>query len=259
MTDPVTIDQNYLEKYANASWMETHTGLQFWPANPTPETINIFDIAHALALKCRYGGHTKTFYSVAEHAYSLACYARYIKLPVEIQFHLLMHDCSEAYLPDVPRPIKHFFTDLLLMEKNLDRMIRDRFGLGHDLPIQLKEFDSRIIRDERQQCLFKSGNKWQTDDLKPLGVTLALYAPAEAETRFLNAYRIMGREYHKRSVLLTYPDGEFKRGKSDTGAKPLDLTMVDLIGEVALARDDTGYPFYIHGHFDLAGYGAGDR
>lgn len=257
MTEPVTIDQNYLEKYKHSDWMETHTGLKFWPARPRIEDINALDIAHALALKCRYGGHSKVFYSVAEHCYFLASYARILKLPVEVQFHLLMHDASEAYLPDVPRPIKHFFPDLLLMEKRLDTLVRERFGLGHDLPLQLKEFDSRIIKDERCQVMFKSDNEWQTDAFRPLGVTLAFFTPAEAETRFLHAYQVIGREFLKKSVLLTYGNGEFLNGvHSDARDEVPNLQLVDLVGKVALAKKSDGTPYHIHGEFDLAGYGA---
>lgn len=82
-------------------WIQTFTGKQFWPLTPKAEDVCIEDIAHALAFKCRFGGHCKTFYSVAEHS----CRVAEILRP-EHQLIGLLHDAAEAYLPDVAAPIK---------------------------------------------------------------------------------------------------------------------------------------------------------
>jgi len=251
-----TIDPEYLEKYKDADWIETHTGRQFWPACPREGSFTIFDIAHALAQKCRYGGHTKSFYSVAEHCTTLALYARHMGLPVEVQFQFLMHDGNEAYLPDIARPIKHFFPELIVMEKTLDAMIHDWLGLPLEHPEIVKQYDSRIVRDERRQVLFPSGHQWQTDYLDPLGVTLHGYQPREAETRFLQAFQFISREYLGRPTVLAYEPGGFMSfGGFSSRDNPSmigpDIRMIDLLGKCALAVDpDTG-PYYLHGDFDL--------
>ena len=49
-------------------WMQTYTGRQFWPIDPRANEVHIEDIAHALSMMCRYNGHCRTFYSVAEHS-----------------------------------------------------------------------------------------------------------------------------------------------------------------------------------------------
>ena len=54
------------------AWIETYTGRKFWPLAPSPDDIDIFDIAQALSMTCRYKGHTNEFYSVAEHSVLLA-------------------------------------------------------------------------------------------------------------------------------------------------------------------------------------------
>jgi uncharacterized protein len=84
-------------------WIQTYTGKQFWPLSPLPEDIVIEDIAHALSMQCRFGGHVRTFYSVAQHSV-------HVSLLVEPQYALwgLLHDAAEAYLVDLPRPIKKF-------------------------------------------------------------------------------------------------------------------------------------------------------
>ena len=79
----------------------TFSGLRFWPLDPNPEKILIADIAHALAHQCRFGGHASKFYSVAEHSVHVSK----LCLPEHALWGLL-HDASEAYLVDLPRPLK---------------------------------------------------------------------------------------------------------------------------------------------------------
>jgi len=248
----ISIDQEYLDKYANSSYLETHTGRKFWVARPRLEDITVLDIAHALALKCRYNGHCRSFYSVAEHSTTLALYARHIGLPASTQLQLLMHDGNEAYLPDVPRPIKHFFPDLILMEKAIDALIREFCHLPDELPEEVHQFDSRILHDEKVQVMLPSGNKWICEDLQPLGVILNGHKPAEAESRFLQAFQVMAREYLSRPVLTSYVAGEFARGSSDkVGYVGPDIQLIDVLGSCALAKDEYGLPYYIHGDFKL--------
>lgn len=82
-------------------WIQTFTGRAFWPLRPRAEDVRIEDIAHALAMKCRFGGMTRQFYSVAQHSVLVSR----IVPPADALWGLL-HDAAEAYLPDVCRPIK---------------------------------------------------------------------------------------------------------------------------------------------------------
>ena len=79
----------------------TFSGLRFWPLAPNLEKILVEDIAHALAHQCRFGGHASRFYSVAEHSVHVS----QLCLPEHALWGLL-HDASEAYLVDLPRPLK---------------------------------------------------------------------------------------------------------------------------------------------------------
>src|ERR1035441_1601867 len=78
----------------------TFSGVRFWPLIPNPADIRIEDIAHALSNQCRFGGHTREFYSVAEHSVRVS----QLCTPENALWGLL-HDASEAYLSDVTAPI----------------------------------------------------------------------------------------------------------------------------------------------------------
>lgn len=83
------------------SWIQTFTGKKVFPLAMTTDMVDIKDIAHALSLKCRFTGHCRTFYSVAEHSMRVAELVR-----PELKLAALLHDAAEAYLPDFARPIK---------------------------------------------------------------------------------------------------------------------------------------------------------
>jgi len=104
----------------------TFSGISFWPLLPNPDDIRIDDIAHALAHQCRFAGHTRLFYSVAEHSVRVSQLCR----PEDALWGLL-HDASEAYLSDVPAPLKELpeFEPYRAAERNLQGAVAQRFGL----------------------------------------------------------------------------------------------------------------------------------
>jgi 5'-deoxynucleotidase YfbR-like HD superfamily hydrolase len=79
----------------------TYTGRTFWPMDPRPDEVSILDIAQALSHQCRFSGHTREFYSVAEHSVRVSQI-----VPAPHQLWALLHDAAEAYLLDWPRPLK---------------------------------------------------------------------------------------------------------------------------------------------------------
>ena len=86
---------------ASVAWIRTHTGLRFDLLDPRPEAIDPRDVAHALARLCRFGGHVRRFYSVAQHSLLVADLA-----PLGLELPALLHDASEAYLGDVVAPLE---------------------------------------------------------------------------------------------------------------------------------------------------------
>lgn len=170
------------EGIRRGDWMQTFTGRRFWPLDPRPEDVCIEDIAHSLALQCRYGGHCVRFYSVAEHSVLLAHKAR-----PEHALWLLLHDASEAYVSDMVRPLKRFMPQFREAEDRVAWAIYRRFGLNPaDEPREVKELDNRILIDERAQLMRPTGQQWHYGgETEPLGVTLAYWDPRTAEEHFL--------------------------------------------------------------------------
>jgi hypothetical protein len=146
--------------------------------DPRSEEIRIEDIAHSLSMQCRYAGHCKQFYSVAEHS----CHLHDFVSP-EHRAWALLHDASEAYLVDVPRPVKPFLSGYKEAENNIMKVIAARFGLG-DEPMAVKEADGRILADEASQNMTQPPAPW-TFYGYPLGITLQYWRPEQAKTEFL--------------------------------------------------------------------------
>jgi hypothetical protein len=164
------------------NWMQTYTGRAFYPIDPRPEEIEIEDIAQALSKQCRYAGHTKRFYSVAEH-----CVHLYWKLPREFKLWGLLHDASEAYLTDIIRPVKSYLTGYLDLEEKLMRAVAERFYMKWPMPPMVKEFDNRILLDERNQIMANPPHDWNIVG-EPLGVDIQCWDPERAFHEFMHCY-----------------------------------------------------------------------
>ena len=71
---------------------------------------------------------------------------------VEDVFAALMHDAAEAYLGDMPHPIKHrspLGAAFKAAEEHLEQAIRERFGIKDDVP-EIKRADRALLATERR-------------------------------------------------------------------------------------------------------------
>lgn len=169
----------------DGNWIQTFNGKQFWPLNPRPEDIDFRDIAHALAMKCRYTGHCLRFYSIAQHS----VLASQIVPPADAKWALL-HDAAEAYLADVARPVKRAMKDFQEIEDHLLRCIIEHFGLSWPQPDSIHQADLVLLRTERRDLMAPPPIPWRTDELaKPLSATIFPDSPGEAEVRFLKRFK----------------------------------------------------------------------
>lgn len=95
------------EPWTGIGVVETYTGGQFDLFEPDPDEVRRQDIAAGLAHTCRFGGHCKNFYSVAHHSIHVS--RELSDETPRIRLIGLLHDAGEAYLGDIPRPLKAKF------------------------------------------------------------------------------------------------------------------------------------------------------
>ncbi len=166
-------------------WMQTYMGLQFWPIDPRPEEICIEDIAHSLANQCRFGGHCTEFYSVAQHSVLVSQI-----VPPEDALWGLLHDAAEAYLVDLPRPVKRY-SELgniyRVIEKRLTLAVCDRFEMSHIEPDSVKAADDILLMTEKRDLMPNSPAKWR-EISEPLMEAIKPLPPGAARSMFLDRF-----------------------------------------------------------------------
>lgn len=167
-------------------WIQTYTGKQYWPIDPKPEDVDIRDIAHALSMLCRFGGHCIRFYSVAEHSVHIARWL-YPRHGAYVALCGLLHDGTEPYVTDVPRPLKPSLAGYKKIEQRNWVAVALALGLPEELPPIIKEADSRALTDEAQQNMAVCVAEWSAMP-EPLGFKLEYWDSEQAELEFLAAF-----------------------------------------------------------------------
>lgn len=145
--------------------VETFIGRFVDTREPDPATIHLEDIAHALAHTCRYGGHCKRFYSVAEHSVLCSRRAEEEGLSNRRQRAALHHDDAEAYLGDIPRPMKPLLgVGYRRLTSRMDEAILEALRLGLSVGSlhvpQIKELDNWALFLEARYLLPSKGENW---------------------------------------------------------------------------------------------------
>lgn len=162
-------------------WIHTYKGHQFYAFDPREDDIDIDDIAHALALTCRYSGHCNKFFSVAQHSVLVS-----FLVPEEQALAALLHDAPEAYLTDIPRPIKHMLNEYGVpfsdVEDRIYKVIAKKYGCQYPLPNEVHEIDHHIVADEAE-ILFDPVPEW-TQWYRKTGAHIVPVGPEQAEAMF---------------------------------------------------------------------------
>lgn len=160
-------------------WIQTRTGRQFFPLAPDPDEIEIEDIAHSLAFLCRFNGHCRDFYSVAEH-----CIRVSRLVSPENALWGLLHDASEAYLCDLPRPVKYQLPTYREHEDRLQRVIAAKYALGWPEPADVKRADDALLATEKRDLMGPEPASWELA-AAPLPERIVPLPPARARAAFL--------------------------------------------------------------------------
>jgi hypothetical protein len=209
-------------------WIQTFSGVEFHPFDARPEDIHIEDIAHALSHLCRFAGHVREFYSVAEHSVrvSWACQP-------EDALQGLLHDATEAYLIDLPSPVKH--APQLLGYRATEYALRGplarRFELPYTIPDSVKHADKVLLMTEKRDLL-GSPHVWED----------SATAPAPLERRIRPWSPILARHlFLARYVELATNRPELAPGSCGACNGPLHLDGRPLVRELWHGQQRTSF------------------
>jgi 5'-nucleotidase len=175
---------------AAGPYLQTVSGRWVNPFDPDPEQFDAGDIARALANQCRFGGHSRVFYSVAQHCVIVSRVVEERGGDVEDVFAALMHDASEAYLGDMPHPLKHrseLGAAFREAEAQLEAAIRDRFNIKADVP-EVKRVDRALLATERRAFSAEAWHWPELEDVEPLSLELTAWSPDQAADEFTARY-----------------------------------------------------------------------
>lgn len=144
-------------------WIQTLKGRPFYLFDPKPEDFDIEEIAHALAMQCRFTGHMNQFYSIAEHSVLVSYLLEEWGESPSVVFCGLMHDAAEAYTGDLSRPLKRCLPDYKDIETLIEAQIAERFGIQFPFPDVIKKADTVMLLTERRDLLAPSPRDWSEE------------------------------------------------------------------------------------------------
>lgn len=168
----------------------TASGNYFNFEDPDPDSFSIEDIAYALSNTCRYGGHCKPFYSVAQHCVYVSHH-----VPAGFALHALLHDAQEAFVGDIPSPLKRMLPEFKIIEKRCEEAVMRKFNVHDSIEsyTRVKEADLIALRSEREVLLPKGeeGDAWWwvvEEGIEISDQPIVPLFPDEAEALFLERF-----------------------------------------------------------------------
>lgn len=169
-------------------FITTYSGTPFYLLEPESSEIDIRDIAHALSQLCRFTGHSRQLYTVAQH-----CLMVSEIVPSEFALEGLLHDATEAYVGDVSTPLKGVigaaYTDI---EKRVHAAIAARFKLVHPLPPEVKDADLVAFATEARDFMMPGGS-WGIKTPDPLPNVTEAMSPTVVRAAFLDRFKELER------------------------------------------------------------------
>lgn len=176
------------------TWILTQSGQQFDLLRPTASTIKPVDIAHALSRLCRFNGHTRAHYSVAQHSLIVASL-----VPAEYQLVALLHDATEAYIGDMTRPLKAVMPEYQYVEHQIWLAVCDRFDIQPDLPACVKQADMVALATERRDLMPEHSGIWDClRGVEPMADVIAPLPAEYASTAFFSRLMDLMQSNHRR-------------------------------------------------------------
>jgi len=171
------------------SWIQTYLGGMFDPRNPRASDVKLEDIAHSLALTCRYTGHCVGFFSVAQH-----CVLMTHEVSDEAKPYALLHDAAEAYIADIARPLKKTLPEISQIENRVLEVIVEAFGivLTESILDEVHEADNRMLVTEQESIMRPPPAPWETAGIKSYEVEIECWSWQHAKDLYLGHAEMYG-------------------------------------------------------------------
>lgn len=161
------------------------SGYRFNYLHPEDSVIEITDIATSLSKMCRFTGHCRGHYSVAQHSVLVS-----EVVSPEFALYGLLHDASEAYTGDINKPLKVLlgktFTNI---EDRIQRVIYNHFGLDPREPVEVHHADMILLATEKRDLMPNDKYPWIVDDYEPMSGVIIPMERDQAYTYFMNRYQ----------------------------------------------------------------------
>jgi hypothetical protein len=170
---------------SSLSLLTTYSGKGYDILDFSASDVDIRDIAHSLAFQCRFGGHCREFYSVAQHSVLVS------KMCPEFALWGLLHDASEAYCFDIPYPLKKLLSEYKSIEDKIQMAVAEAFGLGvwpgSVYPPAVHVADKRMLAtEERDIC--KDDIPWEHTHAPYDDLRINPRSPEVAKVMFINKF-----------------------------------------------------------------------
>lgn len=167
----------------------TYTGRSIDMAEPDQTEFHISDIAHALSQTCRFGGHTRQFYSVAQHSVLVSQL-----VPVEYRLQALLHDAAETYCGDMVQPLKGlpFMRPYRNYESLMLSRLFEAYGVTptQDSTEAVKRADLQMLATERRDLMAPDISAWPVlDGICPRHARISPMMPVPAESLFMTRFK----------------------------------------------------------------------
>ncbi|WP_065259009.1 phosphohydrolase [Pseudomonas bananamidigenes] len=177
------------------TWILTHSGRRFNLVNPTAAMISPLDISHALSNLCRFNGHTRTHYSVAQHSLTVSSL-----VPDQYKLVALLHDATEAYIGDMTRPLKALMPGFRMAEETIWRAICDRFNLDPVLPECVIRADLVALATERRDLMPIDPAEWEClRGVPAMPETITPLSAPEAYMQYFSRLMELMQSNHRRA------------------------------------------------------------
>lgn len=168
------------------SFIQTYTGSK-WYLEPSKNTEYLLpDIANSLAKLARFNGHSRAFWSVAQHSIILA--EQIYKKIGNKRYALagLLHDGAESVIGDVPTPFRAMFEEAKNIEDIIELQIFKDYGVAEFYKDRtIKQYDLRMLRTEIQQLM---EHDMCDQSLIPFDIKLLPQSPSAALSTFYRAF-----------------------------------------------------------------------